>query len=304
MPAPRLSPAMTGPLTCLAFGLLGLGVPVAPALGGDLGLTGLQGQRATLTAADLDRLAQVSVRLNVHGRMHRFEGPLLIDVLAAVGAPRGSDLRGADLADAILVRAADGYEVALGLAEADPGVRSNRVILADREDGAALPPADGPLGWWSRATWPASARGAPGDRDRDYPPGRGDGSGALTVLAGRPCSRSPRGMSERRAKRAGMTKPEKASNRDALHSQRRRHEKRAAPDGAAPVSRKFETRLLLEGVVADRGEQHVLFALRGTPGPSRPTRHPGRCRGWCASTERRHGSCRSRPRRPCPRSRW
>lgn len=76
---------------------------------------------------------------------HVYEGPLLIDVLKAVGAPTGHELRGPALASVVLASAADGYQVAYGLAEADPGTRSNRIILADRADGAALDTDAGPF---------------------------------------------------------------------------------------------------------------------------------------------------------------
>jgi DMSO/TMAO reductase YedYZ molybdopterin-dependent catalytic subunit len=116
-----------------------------PALAQSLELKGLAGQTATLTAADLASLPRQTVTFNTHGEKHVYEGPLLIDVLAKVGAPSGQALRGAELADAVVVSAADGYRVALGLAEADPGTRPNRVILADRADGAPLAAKDGPL---------------------------------------------------------------------------------------------------------------------------------------------------------------
>lgn len=83
--------------------------------------------------------------LRGHGQTHVYEGPLLIDVLAKVGAPTGKSLRGRALAQAVLVEASDGYVVALGLAEADPGTRAQRIILADKADGAPLNATDGPF---------------------------------------------------------------------------------------------------------------------------------------------------------------
>ncbi len=72
--------------------------------------------------------------------MHRHEGALLADVLAKVGAPTGKAIRGADLVDVVLVRARDNYRVALDLAGTDAVARKDKVILADRLDGA--PPGD------------------------------------------------------------------------------------------------------------------------------------------------------------------
>lgn len=108
-------------------------------------LKGPAGQTATVGAADLASLPRVKVALAGHGETHLYEGPLLIDVLARVGAPTGKAIHGPTMADVVLVRAEDGYEVAFGLAELDPGTRPNRVILADRVDGAPLLARDGPF---------------------------------------------------------------------------------------------------------------------------------------------------------------
>lgn len=101
-------------------------------------LKGPAGQVAHMTAAELAALPRVSVTLESHGEQHVYEGALLIDVLAKVGAPTGKAIHGPEMADVVLVRAQDGYQVAFGLAELDPGTRPNRIILADRADGAPL----------------------------------------------------------------------------------------------------------------------------------------------------------------------
>ena len=51
--------------------------------------------------------------------MHVFEGALLGDVLAKVGAPAGKAIRGVELVDIVIVEARDGYKVALDLAGCD-----------------------------------------------------------------------------------------------------------------------------------------------------------------------------------------
>jgi hypothetical protein len=108
-------------------------------------LIGPTGQSATISTADLAALPRVKVSFDAHGDTHEYEGPLLIDVLAKVGAPTGKALRGDALADVVMVSASDGYRVAFGLAEMDPGTRPNRIILADRMDGAPMGPKDGPF---------------------------------------------------------------------------------------------------------------------------------------------------------------
>jgi hypothetical protein len=118
-------------------------VNVAPNVGVDV--TGLAGQVARFDAAALSAMPQAKATLNAHGETHVYEGPLLIDVLAKVGAPTGQAIRGPEMADVVLVTGQDGYRVALGLAEIDPGVRADRIILADRVDNHAIEGKDGPI---------------------------------------------------------------------------------------------------------------------------------------------------------------
>lgn len=115
-----------------------------PGLAQSVRLQGADGQSAVIDAEALARLPRVSVSFNVHGEVHRFDGPLLIDVLKAVGVEQGAALRGPALAQAVRVSAADGYVVVYGLGELDPRTRGNRIILADQVDGRPLPETDGP----------------------------------------------------------------------------------------------------------------------------------------------------------------
>ncbi len=108
-------------------------------------LTGFDNQRSTLTLADLDALPRVKVSATQYGASHVFEGALLGDVLAKVGAPSGKAIRGTELVDVVIVEARDGYKVALDLAGTDPMMRAQRVIVADRMDGAALGTDKGPF---------------------------------------------------------------------------------------------------------------------------------------------------------------
>ena len=108
-------------------------------------LTGLDGDVLTLTAGDLAALPQVSLEATIHGETHLYEGPLLADLLARTGAPLGPDMHGAALMQVVVVSARDGYRVVFSLAEVDPGLSPNRVMLATRMDGAPLGEADGPF---------------------------------------------------------------------------------------------------------------------------------------------------------------
>jgi hypothetical protein len=121
-----------------------LALLAAPALAQTIALKGPDGRTATIAAADLAGLPRVGFAFEAHGQRRLYEGPLLIDVLARVGTPTGKAIHGPALADAVIVSAADGYQVVFGLGEADPGTRANRIILADRADGAPLDAKDGP----------------------------------------------------------------------------------------------------------------------------------------------------------------
>jgi len=117
----------------------------SPAFAQSVALKGPDGQSLVLDAPALAALPRAKVSFTGHGQTHAYEGPLLIEVLAKVGAPTGKALHGAALANAVLVSASDGYQVVFGLGELDPETRPNRVILADRADGAPLGAQDGPF---------------------------------------------------------------------------------------------------------------------------------------------------------------
>ena len=108
-------------------------------------LTGLDGRQAMLSTDDLDALPRVAIEVEQHGVKHRYEGALLADVLAKVGAPSGKAIHGADLADVVLVQARDNYKVVFDLAGTDAITRKDRVILADRMDGTSLNEKQGPF---------------------------------------------------------------------------------------------------------------------------------------------------------------
>lgn len=125
-----------------AVALATLAMPVAAQT---LALKGPTGQTTTLSIADLAALPHVTVTTSAHGQSHVYGGVALVDLLAHVGTPTGKALGGKALAHAIRTTSSDGYQVVFGLGEADPATRPNRIIVADRADGAPLGPTDGPL---------------------------------------------------------------------------------------------------------------------------------------------------------------
>lgn len=120
---------------------LGLG---AAAQAQTVAVTGPDGRVATQSRADLAAMPRQSVELDQHGKVSTYEGALLGDVVARVGAATGKAIHGPEMATVVRVTASDGYQVVLGLAETDPGTRRERVILADRAGGEPLA-ADGPF---------------------------------------------------------------------------------------------------------------------------------------------------------------
>lgn len=107
-------------------------------------LRGPAGARFEASASELAALPQTSVDLTLSGKTIHYEGVRLDVLLAKVAAPLGRALRGAAMADLVVVKGADGYKAVFGLADMDPAFRNEPVILADRADGAPLGP-EGPL---------------------------------------------------------------------------------------------------------------------------------------------------------------
>lgn len=111
----------------------------------------LSAQRdTTLSAADLGRLPRSRIQTAPHGgdTTHAqavYEGVAVADLLALVGAPLGSALRGRAVASYLLIEAADGYRVVFSLEEADARAPTPRLLLADRRNGQPLPPDEGPF---------------------------------------------------------------------------------------------------------------------------------------------------------------
>jgi hypothetical protein len=118
----------------------------ASALADDAGLTVHAGSEVKFSAADLGKLAAVKIRAMPE---HRSEGEYtcaaVASVLGAAGVEFGKSLRGKRMADFLLVKAADGYEVVFALPELDPDFTERQVLLCYVKDGAPLAADEGPL---------------------------------------------------------------------------------------------------------------------------------------------------------------
>ena len=128
-------------LAAVTLGLLVAGGASAQSIA----LSGLAGEKLQLSAADLAAMPHQAVTLQLEGKSEACDAVPLSLILAKVGAPQGKALRGPELADVALIGAADGYRVALALAETDPLMRGDQIFLADRCAGAAMAPPEGPF---------------------------------------------------------------------------------------------------------------------------------------------------------------
>jgi DMSO/TMAO reductase YedYZ molybdopterin-dependent catalytic subunit len=108
----------------------------------------------TLTAHDFARLprTQVTVAPHRHGpdtaaasAPEAYSGVAVVDLLALVAGSREAQLRGRGVASYLLIEAADGYRVVFSLDELARQDATTPVILADRLNGAALAPNEGPF---------------------------------------------------------------------------------------------------------------------------------------------------------------
>jgi len=98
-----------------------------------------------LSLADLAKMKRVEIRATEHGTEHRFSGVALSDILQQAGVTMGPQLRGKNMAQYLLAKAADGYEVVFSLPELDSAFTDRVIILADQVDGAPLPANKGPF---------------------------------------------------------------------------------------------------------------------------------------------------------------
>lgn len=134
-------------------GLLGLLLAGAAAAADGQGGAGaavvqVGGEVATplrLDAAALQKLPRSAVDADEHGRHAQFAGVALVEVLRAAGAPLGESLRGRNLALYVRISAADGYRAVYSLAELDPALHGDAVLLVDRRDGHVLDAKEGPF---------------------------------------------------------------------------------------------------------------------------------------------------------------
>jgi hypothetical protein len=110
-----------------------------------IAVSGLAGTKATLTALDLGKLPQQTVKTADHGTAVTFEGVVLSDVLAKVATPTGEKFHSTGASYYLLAAAADGYKAVFAWAEVDPGFTDPKVYVVTKRDGKPLAARDGPF---------------------------------------------------------------------------------------------------------------------------------------------------------------
>jgi Oxidoreductase molybdopterin binding domain len=111
-----------------------------------LSVIGVDGTEHRITAEEWATLPRVTTKARDHsGAEVAFEGVPARDVLRLVGAPLGQEMRGPRLALYVVAEATDGYRVVYAVPEFDGDFTDGVILVADRKDGEALGPKEGPL---------------------------------------------------------------------------------------------------------------------------------------------------------------
>ncbi len=94
----------------------------------------------TLSAADIKAMPHTSLTLKGHDeQMHTYTGISLCVLLQKAGIQLGNAAKKQTASSYLFVKAADGYSVVFALAEVDTFFANKSIILADEQDGKALP---------------------------------------------------------------------------------------------------------------------------------------------------------------------
>jgi hypothetical protein len=106
----------------------------------------LKGDALSISAEQWKAFPRVSVTTVEHGGdKATFEGVAVAEVLRRADAPLGGALRGESLRVYVVAHAIDGYAVVFALPEFDPAFSDRQILIADRRNGEALGPEEGPL---------------------------------------------------------------------------------------------------------------------------------------------------------------
>jgi len=106
---------------------------------------GINGTAATLSASDLSKLPQQTVKVTDRGTLATFEGVLLTDVLAKVDLPLGEKFHNTGASYYLVVEGQDGYRAVFTWAELDSTFMDKSVYVVTSRDGKPLSGNDGPF---------------------------------------------------------------------------------------------------------------------------------------------------------------
>lgn len=102
--------------------------------------------RLTLSLDELRAMRHQSGEVDDQGRRATYEGVPLTEILRRAGVTIGrAPLRGTALTSVVFVTGLDRFQAVFALAELDPAVADQRVLLADTRDGRSLSSNEGPL---------------------------------------------------------------------------------------------------------------------------------------------------------------
>ncbi len=111
---------------------------------GELTLTDEDGQQHRLSGEELSKLPQAQCQIEHEGKRETYSGVPLAALLAQGKIVLGEESRGRQLSRYLLVRASDGYQALFSIAEVDPYLRADTILLANRRDGQPLHKTEGP----------------------------------------------------------------------------------------------------------------------------------------------------------------
>jgi DMSO/TMAO reductase YedYZ molybdopterin-dependent catalytic subunit len=110
-----------------------------------LRVTNEVGKTTVISAERIAKLPQQTVTAKDHaGAIATYSGVALAEILRAADVKLGKDLKGALLANCLLIQAADGYRVVFSLVEVDPSTSNSVVLVADQKNSKPLDAKEGP----------------------------------------------------------------------------------------------------------------------------------------------------------------
>jgi hypothetical protein len=109
-----------------------------------LTVQGLSATNAVLSASDIAKLPQQTVKTSEHGTPVTFEGVLLSDVLAKARTPTGEQFNKTVASYYVVAEAHDGYRAVFSWGEVDPSFTDRKMYVVTKRDGKALSAKDGP----------------------------------------------------------------------------------------------------------------------------------------------------------------